>query len=47
VSENHGWQIFASRWKKPFFSAEKTGVATIVFAGKNSFLPPKFTSVVF
>jgi len=32
---------------KTGFSAEKTGVAKIVFAGKNSFLPPKFTSVVF
>jgi len=29
-----GWQVFARRWKKPFFSMAKTGPAKIVFAGK-------------
>jgi len=36
---NQGWQVFASQWKKPFFSIVKTGLAKIVFAGKNNFLP--------
>jgi len=31
------WQVFASWWKKRFFSVEKTGVAKIVLPGKNSF----------
>jgi len=31
-----GWQVFAGRWKKPF-SAVKTGLAKIVFGGKNLF----------
>jgi len=31
--ENQGWQVFASRWKKPVFSAEKNR------GGKNSFFP--------
>jgi len=30
-----GWQVFAGWWKKLFFFMEKTGVAKIVFAGKN------------
>jgi len=34
-----GWQVFARRWRKPVFSVEKTGLAKIVFAGKNRFLP--------
>jgi len=36
-----GWQVFAGRWKKPFFSAVKTGLAKIVFAGKNRFFSGK------
>jgi len=45
-----GWQVFAKQWKKtvfstgwqkPFFSMVKTGLAKIVFASKNRFLPAK------
>jgi len=38
---------FCQSVEKTGFFRGKTGVAKIVFAGKNSFLPPKFTSVVF
>jgi len=41
VNSNQGWQVFARRWKKPVFSTEKTGLAKIVFASKNRFLPAK------
>jgi hypothetical protein len=34
MQENQGWQVFASSWKKPFFSMEKTVPAKIVFAGR-------------
>jgi len=41
-----GWQVFARKWKKLVFSVVKTGLAKIlfagknkVFAGKNSFMP--------
>jgi hypothetical protein len=35
---DQGWQVFASSWKKPGFSMEKTVPAKIVFAGW--FFPP-------
>jgi hypothetical protein len=35
---SQGWQVFASLWKKPVFSMEKTVPAKIVFAGRKK--PP-------
>jgi len=37
----HGWQVFARRWKNPFFSMVKTGLAKILCAGKNRFFRQK------
>jgi len=40
-SHNQGWQVFARRWKKPVFYMIKTGLAKILFVGKNRFFVGK------
>jgi len=47
AQDSTGLAGFCQSVEKNVFFAEKTGVAKIVFVDKNSFLPPKFTCVVF